>query len=183
MRLFLLAPGGHQPRFSQPGVRVTTEVCARPAGRAYFKRKPHSWIKGSWITIPGDCCVPNRSDHRSVAVLPHSEQQCRSRGSDSVFRHLCFRRNAEDVFLPRDVLPQSPSTRRGVDISRSGGTDRHRQVPGIVERRASLLPNRGCVFDEDADPAAQTVHRSTGEPGTIRRRRRSSANSMGRVST
>ena len=37
---------------------------------------------------------------------------------------------------------------------------------GIVERRASLLPNRGCVLDEDADPCP-TVHRSTGEPGTL----------------
>ena len=63
-------------------------------------------------------------------------------------------RNADDVFT-QDVLPQSPALSIVSTSVDQSGRSVTATFLGLFERRASLLPNRGCVLDEAPDPAAQ----------------------------
>ena len=59
----------------------------------------------------------------------------------------------QDVFK-QDVVPQSPVFALvSTSIDQAGRTVTAKFL-GLFERRASLLPNRGCVLDEAPDPAA-----------------------------
>lgn len=64
------------------------------------------------------------------------------------------RDNGQDVFA-EDVLPASPAFKAistNVNQQEKSVTGK---FLGMFERRASLLPDRGCVLDEPPDPAAQ----------------------------
>lgn len=63
------------------------------------------------------------------------------------------RNDGQDVFT-QDVVPQSPAFAVvSTSVDQQGRTVTAKFL-GMFERRASLLPNRGCVLDEAPDPAA-----------------------------
>lgn len=62
-------------------------------------------------------------------------------------------RDPQEVFTD-DVLPQSPALSViSIDVDEAGRSVTAKFL-GVVGRQASLLPNRGCVLDLPADPAA-----------------------------
>lgn len=69
-----------------------------------------------------------------------------------------------DELMAQDVLPASPALKLvSVDID----TDSHSvtaRFAGLFERQASLLENRGCVLNEDPDPAAMPYSPPPSDP-------------------
>lgn len=64
------------------------------------------------------------------------------------------RDSGQDVFA-EDVLPASPFFKAiSTNVNRDDKSVTAKFL-GMFERRASLLPDRGCVLDEPADPSAQ----------------------------
>ncbi len=72
-------------------------------------------------------------------------------------------RDSQQVF-EEDVIPQNPLHKL---VSTSTDQQSHTTTAkafGLFERRASLLPNRGCVLDTDPDPASVPYVPATPNP-------------------
>ena len=117
-------------------------------------RKPRKWIKRTLIAI---AAVIVFLLALIITVLLYFRIPSNSAGLAA--QTVCSGtfvsgRNADDVFT-QDVLPQSPA----LSIVKTSADPATRSVTAkflwIVERRASLLPNRGCVLDVDPDSSAQ----------------------------
>ncbi|HAM23194.1 MAG TPA: hypothetical protein DCQ04_13190 [Actinobacteria bacterium] len=132
---------------------MTTEAVA-PAVEPTEPRKPRRWIKATLITILA-IVVFLVALIVGVLLFFHIPSNSAGLAAQTVCSGTFVSgRNAEDVFT-QDVLPQSPALSVVSTSADQTGRTVTAKFLGIVERRASLLPNRGCVLDEDADPAAQ----------------------------
>ena len=132
---------------------MTTEAVA-PAVEPTEPRKPRRWIKAILITILA-IVVFLIALIIGVLLFFHIPSNSAGLAAQTVCSGTFVSgRNAEDVFT-QDVLPQSPALSVVSTSADQAGRTVTAKFLGIVERRASLLPNRGCVLDEDADPAAQ----------------------------
>ena len=122
-----------------------------------------TWLKRTLITIASVVVVLF-----AVIVGALLYTNLPSNGAGMAAKAVCsatFVAGREDQpVFEQDVLPASPAfavISTDTDLETKSVTGK---FLGLFERRASLLPDRGCVLDEEPDPAAQPYSPATPDP-------------------